>query len=239
MKDPSLNAGTKLQSVMHDYSDLISTDDDSDKSLLKDFDKEILKKTKVPTPVSVDKSPPPSSQWQMQGSALAETSHQEKLDKDSSIATRALNQPFSNSTLAPAYRIINQSIADNGRTDMGEDYYERMVAVDLKALGANHPSVGNDLNGLAQLYIRQKEYEKAEPVIKQAYEIYQTAYGMDNLLTISSGAAYAFVEFRLGNLAHSTELYGIALGHSQKHWVQTTLRPRASSTKWHTVFSPG
>jgi tetratricopeptide (TPR) repeat protein len=235
MKDPSLKAGDELQSVMHDYSDLLSKDADPDKSLLNDFNKEILNQKDAATKPSDRalavgnsttqsnriEAPAPTikqndeSSFQLHGSANAVSSHQSQLNKDSDVVTRALNKPFSDASLAPSYRILNQSIADNNRSEMGRDYYERMTAVDLKALGADHPSVGNDLYGLAQFYIRQKQYEKAQPLIKRAYAIYQNAYGQDNLLTISACASQAFVEYRLGNLDAAIELYRNSLAHSQ------------------------
>ena len=235
MKDPSLKAGQELQSVMHDYTDLLKTDADPDKSLLNDFNKDILnqKETNVKpsdralAAVGTAKqggqieAPAPSgndtkeSHFQLHGSAEAEISHQNKLNQDSGVVSRGLSKPYSDASLAPTYRILNQSIADNNRSGMGQDYYERMTAVDLNALGANHPSVGNDVYGLAQFYIRQKQYEKAEPLIKRAYEIYQNAYGQDNLLTISACASQAFVEYRLGNLETAITLYRNSLAHSQ------------------------
>jgi tetratricopeptide (TPR) repeat protein len=235
MKDPSLKAGDELQSVMHDYSDLLSKDADPDKSLLNDFNKEILnqKSTTVKpsdralaegnsaTQSNHVEAPAPTSKqsdesfFQLHGSADAVNSHQSQLNKDSDVVMRGLSKPYSDTSLAPSYRILKQSIADNNRSEMGQDYYERMTAVDLKALGANHPSVGNDLYGLAQYYIRQKQYEKAQPLIKRAYEIYQNAYGQDNLLTISACASQAFVEYRLGNLDTAIDLYRNSLSHSQ------------------------
>jgi tetratricopeptide (TPR) repeat protein len=235
MKDPSLKAGDELQSVMHDYSDLLKSDADPDKSLLNDFNKEILnQKSSTMKPsdraLAEGKSEVASSQveapaptikqsdesyFQLHGSAEAETSHQNKLNKDSDVVMRGLNKPYSDASLAPSYRILNQSIADNNRSGMGQDYYERMTAVDINALGANHPSVGNDVYGLAQFYIRQKQYEKAQPLIKRAYEIYQNAYGQDNLLTISACASQAFVEYRLGNIDTAITLYRNSLAHSQ------------------------
>jgi tetratricopeptide (TPR) repeat protein len=235
MKDPSLKAGGELQAVMHDYSDLLSKDADPDKSLLNDFNKEILNQrdtavkpsqralaegnndnqaSRVEAPAPTIKRTDESF-FQLHGTADAESSHQSQLNKDSDVVMRGLNKPFSDASLGPSYKIVNQSIADNNRSEMGQDYYERMTAVDLKALGANHPSVGNDLYGLAQFYIRQKQYEKAQPLIKRAYEIYQNAYGQDNLLTISACASQAFVEYRLGNIDTAIELYRNSLAHSQ------------------------
>ncbi|MFX4827812.1 tetratricopeptide repeat protein, partial [Acinetobacter baumannii] len=86
------------------------------------------------------------------------------------------------------------------RYEQGEDYYKRMIATDIDSLGPHHPSVANDLNGLAQFYIRRGNYSEAEPLITRAFSIYQKTYGMNNVLTISTCAAYALVEFHLGKI---------------------------------------
>ena len=42
MKEPSLNASDQLEKAMHEYSDLMKGSDDSDRSLINDFKKDIL-----------------------------------------------------------------------------------------------------------------------------------------------------------------------------------------------------
>ena len=38
-----------------------------------------------------------------------------------------------------------------------EEFYERMIAIDVKSLGMNHPSTARDLTGLAYIYISGKK----------------------------------------------------------------------------------
>jgi tetratricopeptide (TPR) repeat protein len=63
------------------------------------------------------------------------------------------------------------------------DFYERMIATDVASLGPNHPSVARDLSGLAALYLSQKKYAEAKPLLERALEIYKTTYGDQALLT--------------------------------------------------------
>jgi tetratricopeptide (TPR) repeat protein len=61
------------------------------------------------------------------------------------------------------------------------DYYERMVAIDVKTLGPRHPSVARDLKGLAAVYVEQHRYSEARPLLERALEIYQSVYAPDDL----------------------------------------------------------
>lgn len=55
-------------------------------------------------------------------------------------------------------------------------FYERMIAADIDSLGAQHPSVARDLNGLASIYLSQRNYAEAKPLLARALEIYEKAY---------------------------------------------------------------
>ena len=155
------------------------------------------------------------SLWQKQTASEIKASGQSQLNENAAVALRGISQPWSDRSLNPAYKTVNDSIVNEGRFGQGEDYYERMIALDINTLGPHHPSVANDLNGLARFYIRQKDYARAEPILLRAYAIYKETYGLDNLLTINCGAAYALVEFRLGKLDKAEELYRTVLTHSQ------------------------
>jgi tetratricopeptide (TPR) repeat protein len=265
MQDPSLRAGEKLQSVMSEYTDLLKTDDDSDKSLIKDFDKDILGKPQPPassnqdeqkplpkpdqhssinsnspdvssaqnsvnisslnqtaapsSPLATNASPTTANQndsaWQKQTMFDRSASGQAQSNEGSQVTLRGMASPWSDQALSPAFKIVNDSIVNQTRYDKGEDYYQRMIAIDLDALGPHHPSVANDLNGLAQFYISRGSYAQAEPLLIRAYQIYQQVYGMDNLLTINACASYALVESRLGHADRAEELYRDVLAHCQ------------------------
>ncbi len=254
---------------MHDYTDLIkNSTDDSDQSLIKDFNKDVLtgdeknnnakieaksspiskgEKAQLQAPVpglAADHDTSASSNsgisqttashseialpgnndfagqnnqsaWQQQSVDQKQTSNRSQINEDPQVAFRAMKQPWSDETLSPAYSVVNDSIVQQGRYDKGEPYYERMIAVDLDALGPHHPSVANDLTGLANLYMRQQKYDKAEPLLIRARQIYQDSYGADNLLTINTCASLALAKSHLGQTDQAADLYRTALSRSQ------------------------
>lgn len=57
------------------------------------------------------------------------------------------------------------------------DFYERMVSVDIKSLGPNHPSVARDLISLATVYLAQNNFSEAKPLLQRALVIYESSYG--------------------------------------------------------------
>lgn len=59
-------------------------------------------------------------------------------------------------------------------------FYERMIATDIDSLGKDHPSVARDLSGLASVYLRQKRYDEAKPLLVRALEIYRNVYNEDS-----------------------------------------------------------
>ncbi len=58
-------------------------------------------------------------------------------------------------------------------------FYERLIETDIKSLGPDHPSVARDLSWLAYIFIAQKEYDKARPLLLKARDIYTKAYSSD------------------------------------------------------------
>jgi len=247
-KDPNADAASQLQGVMHDYGDLLKGNDTSNKDLIKDFQEDILNTKTTPAPQpdkriqgSVQSTqtdsekvelrqtiPLPStsqSQFQIASQNQLTASRQGQTDANSVIALRGLIDPASDRTLAPAYKVLSDSIFKQNRFEKGESYYQRMIAIDVDALGPNHPSVANDLNGLAQLYIAQQRYKEAQPLLIRALSIYDQTYGSNNLLTVNTRASLASVELQLGNSDKAAELYRNALTQGR-----TALGPNSIET---------
>src|SRR5205823_8914253 len=109
--------------------------------------------------------------------------------------------------------------------EKGEGYYQRMIAIDINALGPHHPSVANDITGLAQLYLKQKRYAAAAPLLERALGIYDQVYGMNNLLSVNTCVALAGAEFRIGNVDTAADLYRRALSQQQ-----SVLKPNSLET---------
>lgn len=165
------------------------------------------------------------SQFQIASQNQLATSRQGQTDANSAVALRGLIDPTSDRTLAPAYKVLSDSIFKQNRFEKGETYYQRMIAIDIDALGPNHPSVANDLNGLAQLYIAQQRYKEAQPLLIRALPIYEQMYGSNNLLTVNTRASLASVELQLGNADKAAELYRNALTQGK-----TALGPNSIET---------
>ncbi|HEY9685312.1 MAG TPA: tetratricopeptide repeat protein [Oculatellaceae cyanobacterium] len=156
-----------------------------------------------------------ASAWQNQTAFQLNTSKQEQSNMDPQIVLRGIEKPWSATTLSPAYKALNDSIVERNRYEQGEDYYKRMIATDINSLGAHHPSVANDMNGLAEFYIKRNDYAQAEPLLAKSFDIYQKTYGLNNILTISTCAALAQVEAEIGRADRATELYRLALSNAQ------------------------
>ena len=228
--DPNADAARQLQVVMHDYGNLLKGEDTSSKDLIRDFQEDILNSKNPPVKQSekriqggvqdsnkielrqaIDPPTGGQSQFQIASQNQLSTTRQTQTDANTAVALRGLIDPVSDRTLAPAYKVLSDSIFKQNRYQKGEAYYQRMIAIDIDALGPSHPSVANDLNGLAQLYIADKRYKEAQPLLIRALSIYDQTYGTNNLLTINTRASLASVELQLGNSDKAAELFRNAL----------------------------
>lgn len=218
-KSPNKEADEQLKSIMHNYGDLLKGDDQSDKDLLNDFQKDVLK----------DSSPkeksllPSDSYWQTQINKEVSDSRAVETNINETVADRAMRRPSTDASLAPAYRVVNETIFAQSKYGVGESQYKRMIATDIDALGVNHPSVANDLNGLAQLYISQQRFKEVKPLLERALSIYSQAYGNGNVLTINTKASLASVESQLQNTDAAARLYREALSNAQESLGPNTL----------------
>src|SRR4030095_16674624 len=52
-----------------------------------------------------------------------------------------------------------------------EPFFQRALAINVKALDADHPTVALALNNLANLYLSQADYASAEPLFQRALAI--------------------------------------------------------------------
>lgn len=236
-KDPNLESAEELKSIMHEYADLIKSNDSSSDSLLKDFQKDILKKdspsqqpsgwheTGIRTTIAADagtttggspsSNASASSNFQQQTDFRLRAQRTSDTGDDEKIALRGLQAPASEATLRPAFKVLNDTLVDQARYNTSEEQYQRMIATDINSLGPNHPSVGNDLRGLALLYIARGKFQDARPLLQKALTIYEGAYGARNVMAISTGSSLALVEARLGNRDQAIALYNKELATAQ------------------------
>lgn len=234
MQQPGLAASTQMESLMRDYADLLKGSGNSSQDLLKEF--------KTDFPGTRDSGTAPSgvvpggqgpqpelplrpaiatakgrgqSAWQKENQFQLKAAQSAQTNMDPQIVLRGIHRPYTDQSLAPAYRVLSETIFNQSHFEKGEDYYKRMIAIDRDSLGTSHPSLANDLTGLALLYMARQRYAEAQPLLASALSIYEQNYGSSNLLTISARTALAATEFNLGHIDRAAELYRNALSQGQ------------------------
>ncbi|NJL73107.1 MAG: tetratricopeptide repeat protein [Candidatus Competibacteraceae bacterium] len=217
-KQPGLAASENLKKLLKDYKDLNIGEDNSNQELIKDFKQEIYGDTKEEKPKQKSDTTGSTSAFQQETAFKLKASTQGQVSEDPQVILRGIAAPTvqaSQKVMAPVYKTMNETIFNQSHFERGEAYYERKIAIDLQALGGEHPSLANDLSGLAVFYISKQQYEKARPLLLRALPIYEKAYGQDNILTVNTRASLASVEFHLGNTELASSLYKRALSQGQ------------------------
>lgn len=218
-QEAGLDASHELKSLLKDYNDLIKTDDQSDKDLIKDFNRDIYgNKPPLDGGSSAGNSGTNgSSSWTNENSFKLRAQTEGQVNEDSQVALRGLNidRPGSEQVLAPVFKTMNDTIFNQSHFEKGEDYYKRKIAIDVDSLGPNHPSVANDLSGLAVFYMLGGKYTLAKPLLARALPIYQKAWGESNVLTVNATLSLASCEFHTGNAEAAAKLYRQALSKGQ------------------------
>lgn len=90
-----------------------------------------------------------------------------------------------NETTLPAANAMSRACHDQMLFKEAESQFQRMVAIDIKSLGKNHPSVAHHLYGLGMLYLSKNKAADARPVLEQALSIYQSVHGEDSQLVVN------------------------------------------------------
>ncbi|MBP9094703.1 tetratricopeptide repeat protein [bacterium] len=191
MAQSALPSSEPLLELLSDYLDLLHKYTGPAKILASQYERELLKdqvqelgKTRAV----------PQSAWQQ------ELERQKQIQLQSNSNDASLNngrividnngavESFSTvaqllSSLPSSSSSSSSSDADLSSANKGDqiEYYERMVAIDVKSLGPKHPSVARDLKGLAAVYVAQHRYSEARPLLERALEIYQSVYAPDDL----------------------------------------------------------
>lgn len=73
-----------------------------------------------------------------------------------------------------------QYLRERGRYTEAEPLYQRVLSIQERVLGVDHPQVATSLSGLAVLYRRQGNYRQAEPLFQQALYIWVQELGPDH-----------------------------------------------------------
>lgn len=78
---------------------------------------------------------------------------------------------------APALVVAAKQSLAAGQLQQAEYYFSLAMQVRVFTLGLEHPLVAESANYLGLFYVSQKEYGKAEPILKKGLAIFQKAFG--------------------------------------------------------------
>jgi tetratricopeptide (TPR) repeat protein len=214
VNQPSLASSNELESLLSDYQDLLRKKENTDSTLLSDFEKDILAKhsdvTVSTAPVDVGQSA-----FQRQISARIEKTQSGSVNEQQQVLLRGYKEPFTGTALAPAYENMSNTLSNQQTFKEQEQHFQKMIAIDIKTLGPTHPTVADDLIGLATLYIAEHRYADAKPLLEKALPIYQNVYGVDNLLVSNTRATLASVYRELGMTDEASNIYSNVFSSAQ------------------------
>jgi tetratricopeptide (TPR) repeat protein len=102
--------------------------------------------------------------------------------------------------LAATLNNLAERYKEEGRYADAEPLCKRVLAINEKARGPDHPSVALALNDLAELYKEEGRYADAEPLCKRVLAINEKARGPD----------HPSVALALNDLAELPQLLAVA-----------------------------
>lgn len=189
MAQASLPSRDLLMELLSDYSDLLVKYSGPTKNLASAYEKELLRDDVQSSDLLSLRAVPQSAFQQ----AILKREAEEMGGAQSTAPDTAPVESFS--TVAQLLNAIPVGTASGGKAGSnttspsqlsstgseGVEYYERMIAIDVRTLGPDHPSVARDLRGLAALYISEKRYAEAIPLLERAISIYSSVYPAGDL----------------------------------------------------------
>lgn len=187
---PGLSSSHEMESLLKDYRDLIVRMDgtDADSDLVAAFKTDMAKLQAISPDAMTNNVNSELSQYEQARHYDKRQFKRAQDDFETGVLSRDLGLPSVDVVLSPAYDVVNTTIFDQGRFAQSADFYMRKIAIDTKALGEKHPSLANDLVGLALYYINAGKYPNAIPLLRKAIAIYDGVYGADNLMTLRTRA---------------------------------------------------
>ena len=171
----SLPGSAMLDDLLSDYIHLLRDPSVEKKTLQTAVQKELLKDRVE----SADKNASMgASTWSKSVSVHISDPH--------APSNQVSKETVKDSPLPQSSITVDRSLPDFAAVDQINqqriDFYERMIAIDAKTLGKNHPSMARDLTGLAYVYLLQKNYSAARTLIDRALNIYKASYGSDPIV---------------------------------------------------------
>lgn len=191
MQQKVLPSGEMLEQHLIDYIDLLTKSENRGKIFESAFQKELLKDSVA----SVERtrgvsasifSREVSSRIAQQSASTNEEERifPEPAGLDGSRTSPSINPHRGMSDFAALEEINKQRVA----------FYERMISTDILSLGPDHPSVARDLSGLAALYLSQRKFADAKPLLLKALAIYEKSYAPESSMITRTKALLQLVE---------------------------------------------
>lgn len=169
MSQKVLPSSEILEQHLADYIDLLTKAESRGKILNSAFQKELLKDTlgSVDRTQGVSASVFNKEVSSRLANSAANAEESRIFDTVSPpVATTAITPDRPMSDFAALEEINKQRVS----------FYERMISTDILSLGVDHPSVARDLSGLAALYLSQRKFDEAKPLLLKALAIYEKSY---------------------------------------------------------------
>lgn len=188
-----------LDELLSDYIDLLRKSSGPDKVLSSDFQNELLKDQlgKLERTKGIA-----SSMWskEVKGSIGKPAIKDGRIDasstyspaKSASEEERIFGRPVQSAAIKPD-KPMDDFVALEQINKQRIDFYQRMIAIDIESLGPEHPSVARDLTGLATIYLLQRKYDEAKPLLMRALKIYTSTYNSDSLLVKRTQALLSLI----------------------------------------------
>lgn len=176
MQQPRLSDDNILEDTLNDYTDLLRKTQGGGRPLSSVFQAELLKDRveHLERTQNVDESV-----WNKKVSVQLINPAGILQNPDESRDNRTSHN-------SPSSIAVDKQLSDFAALEQinkqRADFYERMIAIDIKTLGPEHPSVARDLTGLAYVFLSQKKYDEAKTLLTRALKIYRSTYGSDPLL---------------------------------------------------------
>lgn len=193
MQQPVLPSSEILEQHLIDYIDLL-TKSEQGRNFESRFQKELLKDST-------------SSFNRTQGVAAS------LFNKEVSSRIATQSSPNSSSLSSPGTNILDDEkvipappsriVPDKPMSDIVAleeinrqrvAFYERMIETDILSLGPEHPSVARDLSGLAALYLSQRKFAEAKPLLQRSLAIYEKVYSPESSMVKKNQALLQLVE---------------------------------------------
>ena len=80
---------------------------------------------------------------------------------------------------------------ERGLYEQAEPLLQRALTIREQMLGPEHPDVGEGLNNLASVKVKQGKYEQAEPLYQRALAIHERVLGPEHPKTCTVHENYA------------------------------------------------